>query len=352
MPKLLRTMVLIASLAYAMSLALPSGAGAAVSGFTATSRQVIAGHALKLSATTTSKATCRLTFHSRGIVEKGQPFTAKRRRLAWTVAVSRSAAGGRWTAVLSCQGHAAQSTSVLVVSRGHGRLAARINAPAQSGASFTSSSAKPAPSGTTTTTGKLATPKITWGPLNGVITRSTTAKFDFDGADAFQCRLDKGSFTSCNGTVSYNGLAAGVHAFSVRAVDTASGQVSDTADTAWTVNVTKDPFPADQCTSWAYQKRPDVWDSSALTPGSWNAYAWVDHARAVGYTVDTHPQQGDLAVWGQNVHGTGATGHVAYVESVNDDGTITVSETGGVYGSTPHTSTYSADGLLFIHQHA
>ncbi len=70
------------------------------------------------------------------------------------------------------------------------------------------------------------------------------------------------------------------------------------------------------CTDYVHAKRPDV-------PVYGNAgYSWIRAAQAQGKATGTTPQSGAVAV--QN-------GHVAYVESVNADGSYVVSEMGWNY---------------------
>jgi surface antigen len=78
--------------------------------------------------------------------------------------------------------------------------------------------------------------------------------------------------------------------------------------------------------------------------GRGNANQWDDDAIAAGIPVDTNPQVGDVAV--QN---GGIFGHVMYVEAVNPDGTIYVSQMN--YDLQGHYSemTRSTAGLVFIH---
>lgn len=57
-------------------------------------------------------------------------------------------------------------------------------------------------------------------------------------------------------------------------------------------------------------------------PGSWgNANQWYSSAQGSGYSVGSTPRKGAIA-W----TGAGYYGHVAYVEDVSGDGTVTVSE--------------------------
>lgn len=70
------------------------------------------------------------------------------------------------------------------------------------------------------------------------------------------------------------------------------------------------------CTDYVHSKRPDV-------PIYGNAgYNWVSAAQAQGKATGSTPQAGAVAVM---------NGHVAYVESVNPDGSYVVSEMGWNY---------------------
>ena len=58
------------------------------------------------------------------------------------------------------------------------------------------------------------------------------------------------------------------------------------------------------------------------TSGTWgNANTWDDTGNAIGFDVNSTPAVGSVAVWN-----SGTYGHVAYVESVNSDNTVNVSE--------------------------
>lgn len=62
------------------------------------------------------------------------------------------------------------------------------------------------------------------------------------------------------------------------------------------------------------------------TPGLGDAATWADRALAAGYPVNSVPIVGSVAQWDAHADGNGPEGHVAYVESVNPDGTLVVSE--------------------------
>lgn len=65
------------------------------------------------------------------------------------------------------------------------------------------------------------------------------------------------------------------------------------------------------CTDWAAFRAPAV--AGKGVPRGWgNAKNWDDAARKAGYSVDSTPEVGDIAVWED-----GSYGHVAIVESLN-----------------------------------
>lgn len=79
------------------------------------------------------------------------------------------------------------------------------------------------------------------------------------------------------------------------------------------------------CTWYAYNRRVQM----GLTVGSFwgNASTWAMAAAANGYRVDNTPSVGAIAQWNAySGSGIGYYGHVGIVESVNSDGTITISE--------------------------
>ena len=70
------------------------------------------------------------------------------------------------------------------------------------------------------------------------------------------------------------------------------------------------------CTDYVHSKRPDV----AIYGNA--GYNWIGSAQAAGKATGSAPQAGAVAVM---------NGHVAYVESVNPDGSYVVSEMGWNY---------------------
>lgn len=68
-----------------------------------------------------------------------------------------------------------------------------------------------------------------------------------------------------------------------------------------------------------------------------NAYLWETAASESSVSADTSPRVGDVAMWRKYSGGASSYGHVAYVESVNADGSVNISEynwaTRGGYGT-------------------
>ncbi|MBO7132157.1 LysM peptidoglycan-binding domain-containing protein [Candidatus Saccharibacteria bacterium] len=75
------------------------------------------------------------------------------------------------------------------------------------------------------------------------------------------------------------------------------------------------PYGAGQCTQWAWYKRQD------LPRNLGNASSWAYNAAAAGYVVNQTPSAGAVFQTGG-----GWYGHVGYVEAVNPDGSIVVTE--------------------------
>lgn len=74
-------------------------------------------------------------------------------------------------------------------------------------------------------------------------------------------------------------------------------------------------YTSGQCTYYAFSKRPDL-------GSTWgNANNWASAAAQSGYTVNNNPSSGAVL---QST--AGGYGHVAYVDKVNSDGSIQVSE--------------------------
>ncbi len=75
-----------------------------------------------------------------------------------------------------------------------------------------------------------------------------------------------------------------------------------------------------------------------------NANQWDDNARAAGIPTDSSPRAGDVAI-----SNSGFYGHAMYVESVNGNGTINISQYNAAWDGRYSTKTISPAGLVFIH---
>jgi peptidoglycan DL-endopeptidase CwlO len=114
------------------------------------------------------------------------------------------------------------------------------------------------------------------------------------------------------------------------------------------------PWPNTIADPWGMYKRQCVsytaWkvaNSGRYMPywgGYGDAKKWDDNARADGIPVDDTPQRGDVAV-----SNAGEYGHVMYVEAVNDDDTITVSQYNAKWDGAYSVVRRSTEGLVFIH---
>ncbi len=78
--------------------------------------------------------------------------------------------------------------------------------------------------------------------------------------------------------------------------------------------------------------------------GRGNANQWVADAQSAGIPVDHNPQAGDVAI-----SLAGAFGHAMYVESVNGNGTINISQYNVNLDGRYSTATITPGSLYFIH---
>lgn len=99
-----------------------------------------------------------------------------------------------------------------------------------------------------------------------------------------------------------------------------------------------------QCVSYTAWKVASTGRHMPYWGGHGNANQWDENARADGIPVDSNPRVGDVAV-----SNSGTYGHVMYVESVHDDGTITVSQYNASWDGEYSVVKRSTVGLVFIH---
>ncbi len=97
-----------------------------------------------------------------------------------------------------------------------------------------------------------------------------------------------------------------------------------------------------ECVSYTAWKVSVVHGYNAIGWG--NANMWPGAARSRSIPVDSTPRAGDVAIWD-----IGYFGHAMFVESVNSNGTINVSQYNADYYGHFSTATVSTNGLQFIH---
>lgn len=113
---------------------------------------------------------------------------------------------------------------------------------------------------------------------------------------------------------------------------------------AYSAAVAGNKYDYGYCTWYVYNKRASI----GRPVGSYwgNAVSWASYARASGYLVNNTPEVGAVLQVG------GGLGHVAFVESVGSDGSVTVSEmnySGWNIISTRTISAGQAAGYNYIH---
>jgi peptidoglycan DL-endopeptidase CwlO len=100
-----------------------------------------------------------------------------------------------------------------------------------------------------------------------------------------------------------------------------------------------------ECVSYTAWK---VHESGRYMPywgGVGNANQWDDNARAAGIPVDTSPRAGDVAIKNSQPYG-----HAMYVEGVNGDGTINISQyNASLNGQFSRAYNVNPSGLVFVH---
>lgn len=99
-----------------------------------------------------------------------------------------------------------------------------------------------------------------------------------------------------------------------------------------------------ECVSYTAWKVASTGRYMPYWGGRGNAKQWPDNARAEGIPVDSNPRVGDVAI---STRGT--YGHSMYVEAVNGDGTISVSQYNASWDGNFSTAKVYAAGLQFIH---
>lgn len=105
-----------------------------------------------------------------------------------------------------------------------------------------------------------------------------------------------------------------------------------------------------ECVSYVAWKIASTGRYMPYWGGRGNAYQWVNNADTDGIPRGTTPRVGSAVVWGQ-YDGLGPYGHVAYVEVVNSDNSIEVSQYNFTHGhfSRMHVPASDVSHLHFIY---
>lgn len=112
-----------------------------------------------------------------------------------------------------------------------------------------------------------------------------------------------------------------------------------------------DGFTYGQCTYWAdyrYHQWTGIW-----VPWGGDAWAWADGARASGWVVSSSPHVPSIIVLQPGVQGASGYGHVAFVESINSDGSVHSSNwnwytNGGGWATLSYFDFYPGPGVSFV----
>ena len=109
-------------------------------------------------------------------------------------------------------------------------------------------------------------------------------------------------------------------------------------------------FPYGQCTYWADYRYHQV--TGFYVPWRGNAEAWASGASQFGWNVSSRPHLHSIIVLQAGVQGAGWLGHVAFVEKVNSDGSVSTSNmnwyAGGGWGIVSYYTFYPGSGVSFV----
>ena len=100
--------------------------------------------------------------------------------------------------------------------------------------------------------------------------------------------------------------------------------VSNAYDGLRSVSNSANLYTTGQCTYYAFDRRAELGKPIGSLWG--NASNWAYSANQAGFNVDHTPEVGAVFQSGPGQNGAGAYGHVGVVESINSNGSVTVSE--------------------------
>lgn len=83
--------------------------------------------------------------------------------------------------------------------------------------------------------------------------------------------------------------------------------------------------------AWRFFERDVAFSADMMGPSGKTGHfgdpgTWAANAAVIGFKVDGAPRAGSIAHWGGGEQGASSAGHVAYVDRVNADGSVVISE--------------------------
>jgi surface antigen len=106
-------------------------------------------------------------------------------------------------------------------------------------------------------------------------------------------------------------------------------------------------FQKGSCTDYASSKRPELFTHRGKRLITGNAKQWLSNAKALWIPTNTVPKQWSIAVYLPWDDGASSYGHVAYVESVGDNGVIVISDMNYQWNHIVTTRTVSANAAAW-----
>jgi surface antigen len=306
------------------------------------------------SAAATSTANASLAAASSVAAQSAATSAANASLAAANSAAAQSAATSTANASLAAASSAAAQSAA--TSTANASLAAANSAAAQSAATSTANASLAAASSAAAQSAATSAANASLAAANSAAAQSAaTSAANASLAAASSAAAQSAATSAANASLAAANSAAAQSAAtsaanaSLAAASSAAAQPQKVATSTASNNVvsadtTGNTYPYGQCT-W-YVKGDLSWVGN-----HWgNASAWPSSATAAGHTVNSTASVGAVAYFAPGVGGASAYGHVAVVDSVNSDGTITISEAnyaGKLYNSRT-ISTSSVSG--FIHQ--
>ncbi|MGK4143709.1 CHAP domain-containing protein, partial [Weissella paramesenteroides] len=226
-------------------------------------------------------------------------------------------------------------------------LAAANSAAAQSAATSAANASLAAASSAAAQSVATSTANASLAAANSAAAQSAaTSAANASLAAASSAAAKSVATSAANASLAAANSAAASSAAAAKSVAAQPQKVATSAasNNVVSADTTGNTYPYGQCT-W-FVKGDLSWVGN-----HWgNASAWPSSATAAGHTVNGTASVGAVAYFAPGVGGASAYGHVAVVDSVNSDGTVTISESNyaGKLYNTRTISTSSVSG--YIHQ--